>query len=755
LKRLKFFDGRFLMRLVLWGLLGTALYCLMPLLQSQNADVPVGFWQSLKYTLAGQKNILLGFPKKTLLLISLTSLVPLLLISIRWPQSFGDLSPHGAKFSTFIFHLVQAAFMVACLWIALDPPVSPRNVGLGLPFLTFYYLTALVIGYFAGYFLLLFGGQSSSPTYTYGRSQRSPLRSVALIAVWVLAAAATVGLILRNLPQIQMTNSPMLKDYASLIADRIPEGNTVVLCDDPAREFVLQSALTQSQARPDTLLLNTRSLAWPQYHRMMAERYPERWPADLPTNMQAQVHDLSLVNLLQQFAKSNQVCYAHPSFGYYFETFHATPDGILNLLTPYQEGEFLPPPLSEEAIAFNEQFWDGPATPLLEVVRDGIRLGKTSGPAERRNPLIERLHLQDEKNATAETVGNWLSRSLNSYGVDLQRAGRVKQAARRFQQAVDFNADNVAASVNIKFNADLQADRPSSVNITQSIEDEFGRYRGWQQVVNANGLFDEPRFTMAMAEVFLEGRLFRQSLREFDRVRTLLPDRLGPQVWYARLISLLGDPDQALTVIQEVRNQPQRFALTSTNQLELVFVEAAAYLAKDEPDRVAEVVEGALAASPQNTNLTAAALQLYIKVNLLTNAMNLIDRELLTRPEDVNLLVNKGFVLLRTTNQVSAVEVLSRALELQSNNTPARLNRAIANLQLENLEDAQADYELLLLQFPNSHPIYYGLGEIALRRNDTNQAIYNYQLYLSNAPPNTAEAQGIRQRLESLLDNAP
>jgi len=751
LKGVRFFEGRFLLRITLWGLLGASLYLLMPLLQSQNADLPISFWQSLKYTLASQKAVLLGFPKKTLLLLSLTSLIPVLLISIRWPQSFGDLSPQGTALATFMFHLIHGVFLVTCIWIAFDPPVSPRNVGLGIPFLTFYYLAAIAIGYFAGYFLLVFGRQpSDGPTYTYGRSRPSPWRNIFVVGVWVVSLAAVVGLPLRNLPQIRMTNSSMLRDYASLIADQIPEGDTVVLSDDPAREIVLRSVLTQRGDRPDAILLNTGSLVWPQYHRMMAEQYPDRWPVDAPTNMLARFAPGSLLNLMIRFSQSNQICYAHPSYGYYFEYFQAQPAGILNLLERYPAGQLLPQPLSEEAMLANERFWDESAARLLATVKDGITLGKSRGPAEKQNPLVAKLHLEEEENPTAQILGNWLSRSLNSYGVDLQRAGFLEEADRRFQQAVQFNPDNVAASVNLKFNADLRAGRPSTVQLTESVEDAFGRYRGWDQVINANGLFDEPRFTLALAEVFLKGRLFRQALCEFNRVRELRPDAFLPEIWYARLASLLGDPDQALQVAEEVRSQPKRFALTSSNELQLVFVEASAYLAKKEPDKAVQVVEDAIDAAPANTNLVASALQLYLKARLFTNALELVNRQLAAHPDDVNLLVNKGFALLRMTNQAPAVEVLSRALELQSNSAPARLNRAIANLQLDRLDAAQADYEALLLRFPQAYPVYYGLGEIAYRRGETNQAIYNYQLYLTNAPPRTAEAREVRQRLKDL-----
>jgi hypothetical protein len=63
---------------------------------------------------------------------------------------------------------------------------------------------------------------------------------------------------------------------------------------------------------------------------------------------------------------------------------------------------------------------------------------------------------------------------------------------------------------------------------------------------------------------------------------------------------------------------------------------------------------------------------------------------------------------------------------------------------------AQRDYETLRKSFPAAYPVYYGLQEIAYRNKDTNAAIRNCQLYLTNAPPNTDEAKLISARLRDL-----
>ena len=63
---------------------------------------------------------------------------------------------------------------------------------------------------------------------------------------------------------------------------------------------------------------------------------------------------------------------------------------------------------------------------------------------------------------------------------------------------------------------------------------------------------------------------------------------------------------------------------------------------------------------------------------------------------------------------------------------------------------ARADFEKLGQTFTNSFHVAYGLGEIAWRNHETNEAIKQYQAYLATANTNTAEATNIIQRLREL-----
>ena len=103
-----------------------------------------------------------------------------------------------------------------------------------------------------------------------------------------------------------------------------------------------------------------------------------------------------------------------------------------------------------------------------------------------------------------------------------------------------------------------------------------------------------------------------------------------------------------------------------------------------------------------------------------------------------------------------AIGPLNRVLET-ANLSPelshrARLNRAIACLQLGQLADAQKDYVELQKIYTNSFQVLYGLGEIAYRNKDSKSAVEYYERYLnamSNAP-SSDEIVLVKSRLQEL-----
>jgi tetratricopeptide (TPR) repeat protein len=148
--------------------------------------------------------------------------------------------------------------------------------------------------------------------------------------------------------------------------------------------------------------------------------------------------------------------------------------------------------------------------------------------------------------------------------------------------------------------------------------------------------------------------------------------------------------------------------------------------------------------------LLATATQVYMKYGCYSNALTTIEQELKLAPTNMNALVNKGYACMQIGAFEQAIPPLTQVLTIDTNNHSALLNRAIACLRANKLEAAQRDYEALQKAYPTAFQIYYGLGEIAWRKHDTNTAVRNYQLYLANSQTNTAEAKIVSERLKQL-----
>jgi hypothetical protein len=203
------------------------------------------------------------------LALLLTYLMPLAMMAIRWKSAFGDHSPISMVLTSFLFHLVCAGFLIFCIWMAFDPPFSPRQLNLGTPLLTLYYLGALSIGYFSGYFLLVFGKAPSSRLQSPQPDPFQFLNPLVITGVWVLAVATITGLACRNAPQIRDTNDDIFKKYASFVEENLPRSGGILLSDDQYHLFFVAAALARDGRAKDFLLLDTQSLNWPPYHRFL------------------------------------------------------------------------------------------------------------------------------------------------------------------------------------------------------------------------------------------------------------------------------------------------------------------------------------------------------------------------------------------------------------------------------------------------------------------------------------------------------
>jgi len=337
----------------------------------------------------------------------------------------------------------------------------------------------------------------------------------------------------------------------------------------------------------------------------------------------------------------------------------------------------------------------------------------------------------------------------------------VEEGRRAVNGAQDLNPDNTVAQVNLDCNHSLQAGDKIAMQSHESAQDRFGKWKGWEQVMNVNGPFDEPNICYQQGRVFLGGGNYRQAAEQFARVNELAPDFLPSRVLLAILCLNMQHADQALKLVSDIRAHAEIFGLNRTNQYDLLQIEASAYLSQHNLAGAEATFNTALKDSPKDDVLLATAAQVYLRYGYYSNALTITEQHLKLHPDNPGLLLTQGIAWLQLTNYAEAIPRLSRVVDMDTNSlvTPqlhylAQTYRAFAYLQSGQLNAAQRDYESLQRVSPtgpDAFKAYYGLAEVALRKQDTNTAIRNLHSCLANSPTNSPESLVVSNRLRELL----
>jgi tetratricopeptide (TPR) repeat protein len=752
-----FFNARFLGLALALALAGLAFYLVLPLWAKGHAETAVPFWPALKAVLAGQKTFIAfhwQHMQDRLILAAIPSLLPLFIMGLRFGTTFGDTSHIGKAVTTVIFHILQGAFLGFCTWVTLDPPFSAAQKGLGAQFLPAQFLAALGIGYFSGYFLLLFGPRAQVSGRWRDLMRR---RNGAVVAgVWVLPVLVVGILVYRNLPLIHANNGEVLRGYATTLVRALPARPAVLLSDDPRRLWLAQAALASQPSAPKHLPVDTHLLVWPDYHRTLNRQSGGVWPLP-PTNRPTQVDVITLMERMRQQTAQREVWYLHPSFGYYFEYLYPQPHGIAHRVAQYPTNTLFRPAMSSEVLQENSLFWSEMLTNEVACLTRCTSPRWDDSSTNFLHRVLNALRVTPGVFVDPLVAAGFHSRSINAWGVELQKLGRLKEAGEMFAAAGQLSPWNVVARINREFNRHLASGSKATVTITRAIEDQFGIYKNWEQVLTDNGPFDEPTFCYEQGTLFVRQSLYRQAIQEFERVRTLAPDDVASRLWLVKIYALSRLFEPALGIVDEIKAAPRRFALTATNRTDFLIHEADARfgLGGTNVNVADDLLQAAITREPTNAYLLAGGAQVYLRYGLYTNAVVLFDRQLRLDPGNTNSLMNRSTACLQSGAFKEAIPTLDRLLTLQPSNSFALFNRAIANLQAGQLAEAERDYRAVAKVFTNAYQVHFGLGEVAWRSKHTNDAIRYCQLYLSNAPPDTAEAATIRDRLRQLQPAKP
>jgi len=146
--------------------------------------------------------------------------------------------------------------------------------------------------------------------------------------------------------------------------------------------------------------------------------------------------------------------------------------------------------------------------------------------------LLKNLHAPREQNLNAVIAGAVYSRDLDFWGVELQRAGELEKAAACFENAQKFNPDNQVAQINLDFNKKLRAGEKMAVDLSKTTADQFGKFSTLNDVLNADGPFDEPSFCFEMVSSWRRttdstGKPSLTSPASAASIRTICPPECG------------------------------------------------------------------------------------------------------------------------------------------------------------------------------------------------------------------------------------
>jgi tetratricopeptide (TPR) repeat protein len=763
IKGFDFFHWRFVVRILCLGLAGASLLLLYPILNQLHHNADYSFSTTLRLILSNFKMALLRLPpdKKWLLLFAVTSVVPALLMGIRWGSSFGDNSPMGVALATFSFHVGHVFLLLCCLWVALDPPFSPRELIGFVPYLPLYYLGALSVGYLSGYLLLVFGVRPARP-----RQRPTVLAKwsgrVVLASVWLLAIAMPLFLIAKNLPEVQTGRAVARASdrFFSHARNSVSEGAAVILVDNDSRfmAYSLRAVLARSNPKPDDIFIESTSLgqSWDYVHFLDA-KHPQAGilsaftitnsPQPLPTDC---------IHLIEKLSQNHEIYYLHPSFGYYFERFYPEGRGLVFRMNLFPTNSWMPTPPAPEVLAENRKFWNE-VSDDLEFVIHASHSPIDPYPAQLGRQVEQYAHLSRETNQFAAALAGYYSRDLNYWGVELAKSAPSedtntwREAGKCFDVAQRLDPDNRSAKINLDFNQSILAGNPPAYKKLSDFDEALGGYSVWYNAINSGGPLDEPNFCRAFGVILRDGNNYRQSIQQFERLQTMMPlDPSGPFQLAETFLGFLNHPN-ALS-----------YAYPTPLQTGLAATTAAEQAVKIDPDNTNTLKLKALAYwqlglyIQAHTNLPDAATCPSF-TEAYSNSLSAIDEWLHISPEQPDALFFKSMSLMQLGQYDRAIAPLNSLLS-RSNNAVALLNRAICYFRTGTFDAAKTDYLEVKKTHPEAYQADYGLAEIAYHQKDFTNALKYYGSYESNAPPamqSTDEYKGVEARVKELKASPP
>lgn len=716
-------NAGFLARLAAWFAVGLLAYLLTPLASQWQRGGDLGFWPVLRSVLAGQRNYLLGLPRGRYLLLALVTLLPLVLVGIRWRGG------QGSRLETMLSNgaviVLKFGFLGSALYMAFDPAFSPRQLVRleaqqgGLSLLTFSFCGALAAGYFAGYFLLV-GARRPDNSWARPPAGLSALGRLSLVLVLAATVAVPAALAVRNWPVMRAQNGRALDRLARGLTAQLPPRPTVLITDDSTLYLLLASHFTRAGGSSH-LLFNNQSAPQESYRQWLLKEHGSAWP-ELDAFAKAKDNvAVPFLQLVKRTAANQDAFYLNPALNFITEQFQPRLAGAIYRLAAYPAGSAVGPVPTAAETAATKAYWERLAPELAELTAEA-RLGALN----------------------AKEAARLWARAANTDGLILQQAGDLDAAAPLLALAAQLNPDNVAAAVNLRVNAALRAHQPLGEEVRKPLAEV-----SLERVLSEDGPIDEPQtlFKVGRTVEVNASPLPRAAAVCFLRAKQLDPAFTLAQLGYISACLNAHESTMALAAIHELRAQG---GLTPEDLPKLVHLEFDALTQRADLKGAESLLLKSREQLPKHPVTYDLLSLLYLQQERYEESLQQLTLWAALQPENNTIAFRRVITLMSRKQFDQALPLVEKLVRELPENEFARVNRAICLLQLNRLDDARRDYELLLRKHPEQHILHYGLGEVAEKKQETADAIEHFQRYLALAPTNTVEYTNVLARLQRL-----